>query len=252
MKGREMERETRTVLIVDGSATMLYYHSILLKRLSYATVSAASAEDALAVLERTLPSLVLTEISLPWMNGQSFIKAIKENDRTRGIPVIVLTGEDDQGTRAACLGLGCADYLVKPIDAGTLYRSLQAASEPAPRSHIRLATSLETIVGDGAASAERAIAISAGGLFIRTDRPRPKNTLLSLRIRFPEREVEAKAVVLYAIGQGGRPDDEQGMGMKFVEIAERDRIFIQNFIQRHLTGDLIEGNSIGGAPANGG
>jgi CheY-like chemotaxis protein len=63
------EREARTVLVVDRSATMLYYHGILLKRLDYTVLTATSSEEALKITHIMSPSLILTAISFPSMSG---------------------------------------------------------------------------------------------------------------------------------------------------------------------------------------
>jgi CheY-like chemotaxis protein len=238
-----MDRETKSILLVDGSTTMLYYHGILLERLEYAVQMATSAESALAAMERAMPSLVLTEISLPLMSGVGLIEKLKLSDRTNKIPVVVLTGERDEKIKAACLGMGCAGYLFKPVEPDLLYRTIQAVLEFTPREHIRLATRLKIVVGDGSSlggsqRTEYATAISEGGLYVRTLYPQPKNALTPVRITIKGREIEAKAVVLYSYTMEGGPFKEPGMGMKFVEISPKDRELVRSFIREQLTRDI--------------
>jgi CheY-like chemotaxis protein len=109
-------RETRTVMMVDGSATMLYYYGVVLKRLKYAVLAADTPEHALKITDRLAPSLILTAISFPRMNGVDFIKTITGRERTRPIPIIVMTADDRESVSSACLNLGCVAYLVKPVD----------------------------------------------------------------------------------------------------------------------------------------
>jgi len=241
-----MERAVRTVLLVDGSATMLYYYGILLKRLEYVVFTAASAEEALKIMESTVPSLVLTAISLPKMGGIDYIKKIKGSDRTRAVPVIVLTAEEDAHIRSACLGLGCAAYLIKPVEPDHLFRTIQAALEPTPRVNIRLSTTLKAVVGeeatqDRAERSEYATTISEGGFYLRTLSPRPKNALIPVSIFIKDREIRAKAVVLYSHVMTEGTFREPGMGMRFVEISKDDRSFLRNFIIEQLTFDIMPG-----------
>jgi CheY-like chemotaxis protein len=242
-----MGRAIRTVLLVDGSATMLYYHGILLKRLEYAVLTAGSAEEALKIMERTVPSLVLTAISMPAMGGTDFIKKMKGSDRTSAVPVIVITAEEDAATRSACLGMGCAAYLIKPVEPDQLFRTIQAATEPTPRANIRLSTSLKAVVGEGtgqsgAERTEYATTISEGGLYLRTLSPHPKNALIPVRIFIKDREIRAKAVVLYSHALEEGTFREPGMGMKFIEISEEDRDFLRSFIKEQLTSDIMPGS----------
>jgi two-component system chemotaxis response regulator CheY len=238
-----MDREIRTVLTVDSSASMIFYLDTLLTRLDYKVSAARSAEEALRMMESTVPSLVLTEISLPRMNGISLLGRMREIPLLKEVPVIILTSENDPGMKDTCLRAGCTAYLNKPFEPDVLYRAMQAACESVPRQNIRLATSLKVIVGErtmlgGEARTEYATALSEGGIYIRTLYPQSMNTLSPLTLFIRDREMKVKAVVLYSYAMGQGPFKEPGMGMKFVEIAEEERLFIRDFIKEQLTGDI--------------
>lgn len=246
-------RETRTVLIVDGSTTMLSYHGILLKRLEYKVLTASTPEEAVKIVERTVPSLILTAIEFARMSGIDFIKTIKGADRTRTIPVIVISAEENAAVRSTCLGMGCAAYLIKPVEPGNLYRTIQAATEPTPREHIRINTSLKALVSKGTApggaeQTEYATNISEGGLYLRTFSPHPKDALIPVKIFIKDREIRTQAVVLYSHGMEGGAFKEPGMGMKFIDISEDDRNFLRSFINELLTSDIMPTRDEGKAP----
>ncbi len=246
MDGERIEmpdRETRTILLVDSSASILFYLSMLLKRLEYKVASAQSAEEALRLMEDAAPSIVLTEIALPQMSGIEFLKKIKSSPRFKAIPVVILTSDKDPDMKAACMREGCDAYLSKPAEPDSLYRTLQSVSESMPRAHIRLSTSLTVIVGDNSAiggtkRTESATAISEGGLYIRTLYPQPRNAVTPLVIVIEDRRIMAKAVVLYSYSKEQGPFGEPGMGMKFVEISDADRALIRKFIKEQLTRDI--------------
>ncbi len=237
------DRELRTIMLVDSSPSILFYLAMLLKRLEYKVVSARSAEEALRMMEDAVPTIILTEVALPQMNGVEFLKKIRSTARFKAIPTVVLTAEKDPGMKAACTREGCAAYLFKPAEPDELYRTLQSVSESMPRSHIRLSASLKVVVGDdsaigGTKRTEYATAISEGGLFIRTLYPQPRNAVTPLVIFIDDRKITAKAVVLYTYSRGEGPFEEPGMGMKFVEISDADRVLIRNFIKERLTRDI--------------
>jgi CheY-like chemotaxis protein len=239
-----MDRKTRSILLVDSSASLLFYLAMLLKRLEYKVMTARSAEDALRMMEDNLPSIVLTEMTLPHMNGIDFIRKIKDTARFMAVPVVVLSSDSDPSKRDACMRLGCAACLAKPAEPDVLYRTLQSACESVPREHIRLSTSLKVIVGDGtvmggASRTEYATAISEGGLFVRTLYPQPRNALTPIQIFLHNRVVNAKAEVLYIYNLGEGPFEEPGMGMKFVQISDSDRALIRKFIKEQLTKDIV-------------
>jgi two-component system chemotaxis response regulator CheY len=238
-----MDREHRSVLAVDSSASMIFFLVTLLTRLGYKVTAARSAEEALRMMEAEVPSLVLTEIALPRMNGISLLKRMQDTPLLKAVPVIILTSENDQGMKDTALRAGCTAYLNKPVEPDVLYRAMQAACESVPRQNIRLATSFKVIAGErtmlgGEPRTEYATALSEGGIYIRTLYSQSVNTLIPLTLFIKDRVMKAKAVVLYSYAMGQGPFKEPGMGMKFVEISEEDRFFIRNFIKEQLTADI--------------
>jgi CheY-like chemotaxis protein len=230
-----MGRESRTDLVVDGSASSLFSMVMLLRRLEYRVLTARSGRDALQALEKTLPAVVVTDSVLPDMDGAAFLKATKGDERLRPVPVVVLMSREDPSLKAACSRIGCSACLPKACDPAELYRTIQSLSESSPRQHIRLAASVRVIVGDGTAlggseRVEQATAISEGGLYVRTRYPQPQNAVTPLRILLDEQEVRAKAVVIYS--------SQDGMGMKFIRIADDDRDLLRRFIKARLTKDI--------------
>ena len=239
-----MERETRTILIVEGSATMLNYYGILLKRLEYRVLTATRPEDALKIVEHTMPSLILTAISFPSMDGVDFIKTLKRNRRTEAIPVAVMTADEQPSVRSACVELGCIDYLHKPTTPATLYRVIQAALESTPRDNIRINTSLKAIIGredakDGRAHIAYLSVISEQGAFVRTLAPKAKDSVFPITFYVDDRVIRAKAVVLYSSGIEDGTFRETGMGIKFTDISEDSRSYVRDFITSQLVSDII-------------
>lgn len=250
------DREIRTILVVDGSTTMLFYLGSLLQRLEYRVATARGYEQAMRHLQEHTPSLIVTDISLPGGNGIHFLKEIKDTPSLKELPVVVLTFDSDPGTKDTCLRLGCAAYLTKPVEPEVLYRTLQTASETIPRLNIRLNTSLKVLVGDGsvlggAQRTEYATALSEGGLYIRTLYPQPRNTVTPVTIYLQDRAIKAKAIVLYSYTVGEGTFRDPGMGMKFVEIGADDKQFIGAFIRDQLIGDIApEGGDAASASMN--
>lgn len=234
------------MLIVDSSPIILYYHGVLMKRMHYSVLSAASPDDALRIMQRTVPTLVLTGITFAHANGIDFIRKIKNGPRTRDVPVIVLTSVEDGEVRSACLTAGCVACLSKPVEPACLFWTVQDLTESVPRQYVRIKTSVKAIAGDGSAGrpAERtdyATTLSEGGLYLRTLSPRSKDEIIPVSMFINDREIRAKAVVLYSIALGAGEFREPGMGLKFVDIAEEDRSFLRDFIREQLIAGIDVG-----------
>ena len=88
---------------MDGTDTLRYYYAILLKRLEFTVMVAESAEEALRLMESTIPSLILTDIALPQMTGIDFIKTVKNSDRIKKVPIVVLADRDAAATKSPVL-----------------------------------------------------------------------------------------------------------------------------------------------------
>jgi CheY-like chemotaxis protein len=82
-------------------------------------VIAANGEEALhhlQDLQNPLPTLILLDINMPKMNGIEFLRIIKDDRRTRRIPVVILTTSHEDRDRMESFDIGVAGYMVKPVD----------------------------------------------------------------------------------------------------------------------------------------
>jgi CheY-like chemotaxis protein len=66
--------------------------------------------------KRSPPMLVLLDLNLPVLDGYQVLKRMKEDERTRRIPVVILTTTDDVREVTRCYELGCNVYITKPVD----------------------------------------------------------------------------------------------------------------------------------------
>ncbi len=237
------EAKKRFILLADGNARDLFSTGMLLQRLEYDVYMSSSAEDACTILAAGLPALIISDLALPRQSGIDFITQVKAEARTQAIPIIVHTAVIDPQMETRCKAGGCAAFLRKPVEPSALYRAVQQAMESTPREYIRLKTFLWASVGGqpssgGAVSAEFITALSENGLFVQTLNPRPVKSIHPVSMIINERQVNVRAVVLYSYRVGSGTFREPGMGMKFMEIADADRLFIKAFITEQLTQDI--------------
>lgn len=104
------------ILVVEDHPTNLKLTLALLETNGYEVRSAASGEEALAVLASFRPRLILLDLQLPGIDGLELARRLKANPATRDIAIVALTAYamkgDDEKARAA----GCDGYITKPID----------------------------------------------------------------------------------------------------------------------------------------
>ena len=79
---------------------------------------AGNGEEGLEYLQETeiMPCIILLDINMPRMNGIEFLRHIKEDDKFRRIPVIILTTSKEEQDRYESFDLNAAGYMVKPVD----------------------------------------------------------------------------------------------------------------------------------------
>ncbi|HWP81894.1 MAG TPA: PAS domain S-box protein [Bacteroidota bacterium] len=108
----------KEVLVVDDDKGVRVLHSRHVKQLlPDATIhQAANGKEALEILERHNPSLVLSDYSMPEMDGQELVARMRGSDQWKNIPVIIITGIDSVGSREKLLAAGANEVLSKPVN----------------------------------------------------------------------------------------------------------------------------------------
>ena len=113
---------TRTVMIVDDSPTVRKLVTIKLERQGHRVIEAADGMEALARLNEEIPDLILSDITMPRMDGYQLCKLVKGNSATRHVPVVMLSGKDGFFDKMKGKLAGSTAYLTKPFEPETLLR----------------------------------------------------------------------------------------------------------------------------------
>jgi two-component system phosphate regulon response regulator PhoB len=115
-----------TILVVDSEkdSRELVKHQLSLKK--YNVICAETGEKALSKITETSIDLVILDLILPGMDGLEVTKALKQNNKTRHIPVIMLTAKSDEEDIVAGLSLGGDDYITKPFSPKVLLARVMA------------------------------------------------------------------------------------------------------------------------------
>ena len=104
-----------SILVVDDEEDVLELVRYNLDRSGYRVETASSGEEALAKARRKLPDLVILDLMLPGMDGLEVCKRLKNNVKTEGLPIIVLTAKGEETDVVTGLELGADDYVTKPF-----------------------------------------------------------------------------------------------------------------------------------------
>ncbi len=229
------------MLVVDDDKKNLSCTSLLLTRLGYHILKATTVKQALATAAGRAPSLVIISLDLAGMSGFELMRQLKNSPATAHLPFLGHTSRDNRGLKDRCREHGAVGCLSGPIEADLLYRTVQAAIEKNPRASMRVRAVLPVKVYGKAHDSlygAYALALSTGGMFLRTMNPVSVNSEITLEFDLNGRAIAAETVVLYNCQAGGGSCPESGVGLRFVDISPNDRDIIREFIRNEVMKDI--------------
>jgi adenylate cyclase len=119
------------VLVVDDNEMNRDMLSRRLKRQEYEVLMAEDGEKALEMIEQNQFDLVLLDIMMPKLSGYDVLERLKKDDRTRDLPVIMISAVDDLDSVVRCIEMGAEDYLFKPFNPVLLKARVSASLDKA-------------------------------------------------------------------------------------------------------------------------
>jgi chemosensory pili system protein ChpA (sensor histidine kinase/response regulator) len=118
-----------TIMVVDDSLTVRKVTQRLLSREGFQVVLAKDGVDGLRQLQDQLPDVMLVDIEMPRMDGFDFTRAVRADERTKHIPIIMITSRTADKHRNHALSLGVNIYLGKPYSDTELLTHIEAFIE---------------------------------------------------------------------------------------------------------------------------
>jgi signal transduction histidine kinase len=108
------------ILIVDDEPHNRQVLEVMLESEGFCLLTASSGEEAMAIVAREPPDLILLDVMMPGMDGYEVAAEVKGNLATKNIPIIMVTAIDDRSGRMLGLRAGAEDFLSKPVDRAEL------------------------------------------------------------------------------------------------------------------------------------
>jgi len=114
------------ILLVDDEKSICEVISLQLKEEGYDVTVAYDGAEALEKVPTFLPDVIVSDIAMPDMNGIELCRLIKDSEKTRFIPFIIMTSLMDRAKHLEALEAGCDEFLNKPIDTVEMFTRLKA------------------------------------------------------------------------------------------------------------------------------
>jgi two-component system, OmpR family, phosphate regulon response regulator PhoB len=115
-----------TILVVEDEPAIQELIAYNLKQAGHQPLRADSAEQAANLVSNALPDLILLDWMLPGMSGIDLARRLRNDKRTRAVPIIMLTARSDEQDKLAGLDTGADDYITKPFSPRELNARIKA------------------------------------------------------------------------------------------------------------------------------
>lgn len=115
-----------TILIVEDEKDIVKMLEYNLSKEGFKILSANNGEDALDLVHRHLPDLIILDLMLPEMDGLEVCKELKKESKTAHIPIVMLTAKSQEADKIVGLELGADDYVTKPFSPRELTARIKA------------------------------------------------------------------------------------------------------------------------------
>ncbi len=121
-----------TILLAEDDVAQRLLYTRILIGAGYYVLGADNGDDAVDLARRELPDLVLMDVTMPGRDGWSATRTLKDDERTRHIPIILMTGLTGEEADASARASGCDRLMDKPIPVRSL---LATVADYAPPRH---------------------------------------------------------------------------------------------------------------------
>lgn len=118
--------ELKNILVVDDDPDIVMLLKYNLEKCGYGVSVASNGTEAIEKV-RHIPDLILLDVMLPGIDGWEVARKVKNDQRTRNIPIVFLTAKTSEVDEITGLGLGAVDYLTKPIRVKRLLARIESA-----------------------------------------------------------------------------------------------------------------------------
>jgi DNA-binding response OmpR family regulator len=119
------EQEKSKVLIVDDEPHIVNLVKLSLDKRRYNVTGAYSGREALQLIEKNSPDVIVVDLMMPGINGYELCQAIRSRTGTKDVPIIILSAKHQMNDKLHAIDVGADDYITKPFDPLELERRIR-------------------------------------------------------------------------------------------------------------------------------
>lgn len=127
------QKEQKRLLLIDDDPNLILLVKDYLEFRGYEVITAENGREALEILEQEQPDMIICDVMMPEMDGYSFVRCVREDPRTKSIPVLFLSAKGQSQDRVKGLNTGADVYMVKPFEPEELVAQVESSLKQADR-----------------------------------------------------------------------------------------------------------------------
>jgi CheY-like chemotaxis protein len=226
------------ILLVDHSRGAMLFQETILRRRGTSVMTALAGSEGLVKARAERPHLIIFGFDLFDMTAPEFCRAIREDELTRAISLLVVCERESAHEGDLCIAAGCNDVIFRPLQRHDLDAKVARLTTIPARRQLRTITKIEvSMEKNGRFILGRSVNISANGMLLEVDRVLPGEGRVRLHFFLPgdAKPLQLDAEVLRAEFAGAMAK----YGMRFVDASDGDRERIEQFVHRLRARELL-------------
>lgn len=238
-----MDRKTLRIIVAGDHTSSMMQLVVLARRLGYEAMPAKSGAEALSLMEKAPPDLVVLDGNLSAQDGFSALKQIKRDRRWSSIPVIVMVAGHSKTSRDEYIRFGYEGLLTTPVDLRKINILIQAylsVEGKNSRKQQRVPFSRTvTLTHRGRTNQYQAVNLSEGGIYLKTGHPLPVATEVEIFLPTGSYPLSIAGVVIYHKGSRAEVFNvAPGMAVEFQHQSAPFAEVLSSFISELLMENL--------------
>lgn len=226
------------ILLVDHSRGAMLFQETILRRRGTFVMTALAGSEGLVKARAERPHLIIIGFDLFDMTAPEFCRAIREDELTRSVSLLLVCERENAQHGDLCLAAGCNDVVFRPLQKHDLDAKVARLTTIPARRQLRTITKIEvSLEKDGRFILGRSVNVSANGMLLEVDRVLPGEGRVRLHFFLPgdARPLQLAAEVLRAEFAGAMAK----YGVRFVDASDGDRERIEQFVHRLRARELL-------------
>lgn len=226
------------ILLVDHSRGAMLFQETILRRRGTSVMTALAGSEGLVKARAERPHLIIFGFDLFDMTAPEFCRAIREDELTRAVSLLLVCERENAQQGDLCLAAGCNDVIFRPLQRQDLDAKVARLTTIPSRRQLRTITKIEvSMEKNGRFILGRSVNISANGMLLEVDRVLAGEGRVRLHFFLPgdPKPLQLDAEVLRAEFAGAMAK----YGMRFVDTSDADRERIEQFVHRLRARELL-------------